>query len=189
MAHAFHPSTQEAEAGGSRWVRGQPGLQVLVTGQAAKLQRNPVLKNKTKQKKWVTFLRVTGVEFVVHQWYSLFLKHNTVYRLDLRYLLSNYATMHCGVWYSSMCGCTYVQVRCQPLRLFVWVHSIWTLVLMFLKHLTSYWVVKHAMCQAFFEWSKISMRFCFLCLFTTPDNCVFNFHVCGLEKFKPIQTC
>jgi hypothetical protein len=27
VAHVFHPSTQEAEAGGSLWVRGQPGLQ------------------------------------------------------------------------------------------------------------------------------------------------------------------
>jgi len=27
MAHAFNPSTQEAEASGSLWVLGQPGLQ------------------------------------------------------------------------------------------------------------------------------------------------------------------
>jgi hypothetical protein len=27
MAHAFNPRTQEAETGGSLWVRGQPGLQ------------------------------------------------------------------------------------------------------------------------------------------------------------------
>jgi hypothetical protein len=29
MAHAFNPSTQEAEADGSLWVQGQPGLQNL----------------------------------------------------------------------------------------------------------------------------------------------------------------
>jgi hypothetical protein len=27
VVHAFNPSTWEAEAGGSLWVRGQPGLQ------------------------------------------------------------------------------------------------------------------------------------------------------------------
>ena len=40
--HAFNPSTQEAEAGESLWVWGQPGLPELVPGQAPKLQRNPV---------------------------------------------------------------------------------------------------------------------------------------------------
>ena len=42
LAHAFNPSTREAEAGRTLWVRGQPGLQELVSGQAPKLQRNPV---------------------------------------------------------------------------------------------------------------------------------------------------
>ena len=44
MTHAFHPSTREAEAGGSK---GQPGLQELVPWQAPKQQRNPV-SNKQK---------------------------------------------------------------------------------------------------------------------------------------------
>lgn len=44
VAHAFNPSTWEAEAG-------QPGLQELVPGQTPKLQRNPVSKTKTKQQK------------------------------------------------------------------------------------------------------------------------------------------
>ena len=52
VAHAFNPSTQEAEAVGSLWIRDQPGLQELVPGLAPKLQRNPVSKkqkqNKTK---------------------------------------------------------------------------------------------------------------------------------------------
>ena len=48
VPHTFNPSTQEAEAGGSLWVWGQPGLQELVLGQAPKLQGNPVLKTKNK---------------------------------------------------------------------------------------------------------------------------------------------
>ena len=49
VAHSFNTSTQEAEAGGSLCVRGQPGLQEVVPGQNPKLQRNPV--SKTKQNK------------------------------------------------------------------------------------------------------------------------------------------
>ena len=48
VVHTFNPSTQEAEAGGSLWVRGQPGLQKLIPGQAPKLQWNPALKNHKK---------------------------------------------------------------------------------------------------------------------------------------------
>ena len=50
VARTFNPTTREGEAGGSLWVLGQPGLQELVPGQVPKLQRNPVSKNKTKQK-------------------------------------------------------------------------------------------------------------------------------------------
>ena len=46
-----NPSTWEVEAGESLWVRGQPGLQELVQGQAPKLQRNPVSKNQKKKRK------------------------------------------------------------------------------------------------------------------------------------------
>ena len=51
VAHAFNPSTREAEAGGSLWVRGQPGLQELVPGQAPKITEKPCLKKKKKKKK------------------------------------------------------------------------------------------------------------------------------------------
>ena len=49
LAHAFNPSTREAEAGVSLWVRGLPGLQELVPGQAPKLQRNNISKNQKKK--------------------------------------------------------------------------------------------------------------------------------------------
>ena len=51
VAHAFNPSTREAETGGSLGVRGQLGLQELVPGQAPKIQRNTVSKNQKKKKK------------------------------------------------------------------------------------------------------------------------------------------
>ena len=47
----FNPRTQEGEAGGSLCVPGQSGLQELVPGQAPKIQRNPVSKNKKQTKK------------------------------------------------------------------------------------------------------------------------------------------
>ena len=50
MAHAFNPSTREVEAGGSLGVRGQLGLQGLVSGQAPKLQRNLVSEKNNKIK-------------------------------------------------------------------------------------------------------------------------------------------
>ena len=50
VAHAFNPSTQEAEACWYLWVWDQPGLQELVPGLAPKPQRNPVLKNQKKKK-------------------------------------------------------------------------------------------------------------------------------------------
>jgi hypothetical protein len=37
-AHAFIPSTQEAEAGGSQWVQGQPGLQSQFRGRPVLFQ-------------------------------------------------------------------------------------------------------------------------------------------------------
>ena len=46
-----NPSIWEAEAGGSLWVQGQPGLQELVPGQAPKLHRETLLKNNNNYKK------------------------------------------------------------------------------------------------------------------------------------------
>ena len=51
VAHAFNPSTEEAEAGGSLWVRGQPDLQELVRGQEPKTTENPCLEKSKKEKK------------------------------------------------------------------------------------------------------------------------------------------
>ena len=50
VAHAFNPSTWEAEAGESLLVRDLPGLQELVPGQAPK-QHRETLSQKTKKKK------------------------------------------------------------------------------------------------------------------------------------------
>jgi hypothetical protein len=44
--HSFNPSTQEAEAGWSLWVRGQPGLQ-----SEPGLLRREILSQKAKQNK------------------------------------------------------------------------------------------------------------------------------------------
>ena len=46
---AFSSSTQEAEAGGSLWVQGPPGLQELVPGQAPKQHKET--QSRKKQKK------------------------------------------------------------------------------------------------------------------------------------------
>ena len=48
VAHSFNLSTREAEAGGSLWVWGQPGLQELVPGQLGLLNRE-TLSRKTKK--------------------------------------------------------------------------------------------------------------------------------------------
>jgi hypothetical protein len=53
VAHTFNPSSQEAEAGGSLGVRGQPGLQIRVPGQLGLVtQGNPV--SKTNKKRVIT---------------------------------------------------------------------------------------------------------------------------------------
>ena len=49
MAHAFNPSIQETEAGGSPWVQDQPGLQ-RVSGQPGLLHRETISKNKQTNK-------------------------------------------------------------------------------------------------------------------------------------------
>ena len=50
MAHAFNPSTREAEAGGSLGVRGQPNIKELVPGQAPKAKDKPCLVKQKKKK-------------------------------------------------------------------------------------------------------------------------------------------
>jgi hypothetical protein len=51
VAHAFNPSTQEAEAGGFLLIRGQPGLQSEFQDSQSYTQRNPTQSQKTKQNK------------------------------------------------------------------------------------------------------------------------------------------
>ena len=57
VVHTFNPSAREAEAGGSLWVWGQPGLQELVLGWVLKPQKNPVSKNQEKKEKRIPFLK------------------------------------------------------------------------------------------------------------------------------------
>ena len=51
-AHTFNPTSQEAEAGGSLCVPGEPGLQELAPGQAPKLWRNPVSTKQNTKEGW-----------------------------------------------------------------------------------------------------------------------------------------
>ena len=53
MAHAFNPSTREAEAGGSLGVRGQPNIKELVPGQAPKATEKPCLGKPKKKKRLI----------------------------------------------------------------------------------------------------------------------------------------
>ena len=45
VAHAFNPSTQEAEAGGSPWVQVQSGLQSKFQDSQSSYTEKPCLKN------------------------------------------------------------------------------------------------------------------------------------------------
>ena len=49
MVHTFNPDTQQAEAGGSMWVQGQPGLQSEFQDSQDCYTEKPSLK-KQKQK-------------------------------------------------------------------------------------------------------------------------------------------
>ena len=49
-SRAFNPSTREAEAGGSLWVRGQPGLQIECQDRLQSYTENPCLEKP--RKKW-----------------------------------------------------------------------------------------------------------------------------------------
>ena len=51
VAHAFNPSTQEAETSGFLWVWSQPGLQDLVPGQLGLLYRETLYQTNKKTKK------------------------------------------------------------------------------------------------------------------------------------------
>lgn len=50
VVHTFHPSTWEAEAGRSPWVRGQPGPQIKFQDSQGYTAKS-CLKNKPKQTK------------------------------------------------------------------------------------------------------------------------------------------
>jgi hypothetical protein len=61
VAHAFNPSTREAEAGG--FLEFEASLAYRVSSRTARaIQRNPVLKNKTKQNKtkWQCWVQQYG---------------------------------------------------------------------------------------------------------------------------------
>lgn len=52
VAHTINPSTREAEAGGSVWVRGQTGWQSQFQGsQSCHTEKHTVLKTKNQQTK------------------------------------------------------------------------------------------------------------------------------------------
>jgi hypothetical protein len=48
MTHTFSPRTWEAEAGGTLWVWGQPGLQSELQYSQGYIEKNPVLKNQER---------------------------------------------------------------------------------------------------------------------------------------------
>ena len=51
VAHAFNPSTQEAEAGDTQWVQGQPGLQSeFQNSQDCNTEKPCLEKQKAKNK-------------------------------------------------------------------------------------------------------------------------------------------
>ena len=64
VAHAFNPSTREAEAGKSLQIRDQPGLQELVPGELGLLLRETLSKQTNKQTNLRTNVRPKPVLFV-----------------------------------------------------------------------------------------------------------------------------
>ena len=57
VAHAFNPSTREAEAGGFLWVRGQPGLKSKFQGRLQSYTEKPCLGEGGMQKNKLFFKR------------------------------------------------------------------------------------------------------------------------------------
>ena len=49
VTHSLHPSTREAEAGGSLWVQGQPGLQSEFQDSQSFYTEKPCLTMKKKK--------------------------------------------------------------------------------------------------------------------------------------------
>ena len=49
VAHTFNPSTQKAEAGGSLWIQGQPGLQSEIQEGQPELLHKETVSNKEEK--------------------------------------------------------------------------------------------------------------------------------------------
>lgn len=62
MVHTFNPITQEPEAGGSLWIRGQPDLQSELQNRLQNNTEKLCLEKQTKQKKYK----------VVHNFFLIF---------------------------------------------------------------------------------------------------------------------
>ena len=65
VAHAFNPSTREAEAGGSLWVPGQPGLQSEFPDRSQSYTEKPCPKKTNQQTKYYFYFQ--HVKFFVKE--------------------------------------------------------------------------------------------------------------------------
>ena len=107
VVHTFNPSTQEAEACGSLWIRGQPGLQEIVSEQAPKLQSNPVSKNQNQTNVCGTYVHwncplVSTVTYTGMHIHSQTHKHASANNVRL------HTDGHAKLW---SCTCAHKKIR------------------------------------------------------------------------------